>query len=332
METLSNSQLIERLSDVVQADRRNSVKMLRYVSEIDQRKAWAEHACSSMFAFLVQRFQMSEDEAYKRLGAARAARSYPVVFDMVERGDLHLTAVVMLARHLTAENHVQLLGRAKHKTKRQIEELIAEHAPQPDRPTRIRALRVDVGDKPEGESCLAPLGENTNPAFQLVPEPVAAMVKPLAPKRYHLSLTVSEHAREALRKLKDISRKDETVLIEEALELLLERKLKQKAAITPQPRPRRSTGQARTIPAAIRRDVFARDAGRWAFIDALGNRCIETRNVEFHHIRAWARGGEHSVENVALRCRAHNLFEAERDYGPAFIKNKVDGVRESISP
>jgi hypothetical protein len=32
--------------------------------------------------------------------------------------------------------------------------------------------------------------------------------------------------------------------------------------------------------------------------------------VEFHHIRPYAVGGEATVENVQLRCRRHNDYEA----------------------
>jgi hypothetical protein len=41
---------------------------------------------------------MSEDEAFKRIRAARALGRYPVVAEAVADGRLHLTAVVLLAR------------------------------------------------------------------------------------------------------------------------------------------------------------------------------------------------------------------------------------------
>jgi len=45
-----------------------------------------------------------------------------------------------LAPHLTRENCETLLGRAAHRTKREVEELIAEVAPRPDAPTVVRKL------------------------------------------------------------------------------------------------------------------------------------------------------------------------------------------------
>jgi hypothetical protein len=43
---------------------------------------------------------------------------------------------------VTAENRDHLLARATHRTRREIERLIAEIAPQPDVPERIRKLPI----------------------------------------------------------------------------------------------------------------------------------------------------------------------------------------------
>src|SRR6188508_1694587 len=83
---------------------------------------------------------MSESTAGKRIGAARTARRFPVLFAMVAHGELHLSGIHRLKTHLTRENHEQVLAAAKHKTIRQIEELVARLAPQPDVPSTLRAL------------------------------------------------------------------------------------------------------------------------------------------------------------------------------------------------
>jgi 5-methylcytosine-specific restriction endonuclease McrA len=77
--------------------------------------------------------------------------------------------------------------------------------------------------------------------------------------------------------------------------------------------------RGRYVPAAIRRAVFERDEGRCTYSDALGRRCAETHRLELHHLRAFARGGEHTEGNLTLRCRAHNSLAAEQDFGREFI-------------
>jgi hypothetical protein len=137
---LSHSQLLHRFGDLVCRDRRCTAEMLGVIAEVDQRKLWATHACPSMFAFCVEHFHMSEAVTAKRIWAARTARRFPVIFQMVAQGELHLSAIHQLAKHLTHDNHQALLTRAKYKSSREVERLVAEIAPKPDVPSRVRAL------------------------------------------------------------------------------------------------------------------------------------------------------------------------------------------------
>ena len=41
-----------------------------------------------------------------------------------------------------------------------------------------------------------------------------------------------------------------------------------------------------------------------------------------HHIEPVARGGAATVDNLRLRCRAHNAYEAERVFGTEFMRRK----------
>jgi len=60
--------------------------------------------------------------------------------------------------------------------------------------------------------------------------------------------------------------------------------------------------------------VWGRDGGRCAFHGTQG-RCGETSWLEFHHVRPFAAGGEATCENIELRCRAHNVYEADQYFG-----------------
>ena len=70
------------------------------------------------------------------------------------------------------------------------------------------------------------------------------------------------------------------------------------------------------MPVKVRRAVWGRDGGRCAYLVADGRRCAATRFLEFHHLRPFEVGGEATVENIALRCRAHNQYEADVYFGP----------------
>jgi len=77
--------------------------------------------------------------------------------------------------------------------------------------------------------------------------------------------------------------------------------------------------RSRTIPAAVRRDVWRRDSGRCRYVDGRGRRCRETSNIEFHHKAPFAMGGPPTPENIELRCTAHNQYQADLDFGRAFM-------------
>jgi 5-methylcytosine-specific restriction endonuclease McrA len=77
---------------------------------------------------------------------------------------------------------------------------------------------------------------------------------------------------------------------------------------------------SRHVPAAVRREVWARDDGRCAFVGASG-RCPETGFLEFHHVVPFAAGGATNAENLELRCQAHNAHEADRYFGTGADRN-----------
>jgi 5-methylcytosine-specific restriction endonuclease McrA len=78
--------------------------------------------------------------------------------------------------------------------------------------------------------------------------------------------------------------------------------------------------RGRKVPAVVCRAVFERDEARCTYTDALGQRCAETHRLELHHLKAFALGGEHTEDNLTLRCHAHNALAAEQDFGTQLIE------------
>src|SRR5688500_3538337 len=136
----TDQQLLTELRTTHDRELAQQVRLLRILEEVDRRKLYAVLGFPSLFRFCLDTLHLSDSEAYLRITVARAARRFPQIFIMVERGKLHLTGVAKLSPHLDAENHTELLAAAVHKTKRQIEELIAARFPQPDVTTSIRRL------------------------------------------------------------------------------------------------------------------------------------------------------------------------------------------------
>jgi 5-methylcytosine-specific restriction endonuclease McrA len=75
----------------------------------------------------------------------------------------------------------------------------------------------------------------------------------------------------------------------------------------------------RSIPAEVRRQVWARDGGRCAYVAPDGRRCGSRWRLELHHEDPAARGGPPTLDNLSLRCKPHNLLEGDRVFGPAHM-------------
>jgi hypothetical protein len=84
--------------------------------------------------------------------------------------------------------------------------------------------------------------------------------------------------------------------------------------------------RGRHIPASVRRAVFNRDGQQCSYFDPAGRRCVETHRLEFHHLEPFARGGEPTAANLALRCAAHNALAAENDFGRELVESRRRGV------
>jgi hypothetical protein len=70
--------------------------------------------------------------------------------------------------------------------------------------------------------------------------------------------------------------------------------------------------------------VWKRDGGQCAFVGKDG-RCTERGFLEFHHVTPYATGGPTTVENLQLRCRAHNAYESEQTFGSMWVREGRGG-------
>jgi hypothetical protein len=323
---------------------------------VDERRLYAREAFPSMFAYCTEALHLSEAEAYLRIAAARASRDHPMILTMLGDGRLHLSGIALLAPHLTPENRETLLRRATHRSKRQIEELIAELAPQEDVPSLMRRLperrtppavpaatpsgmgrTVTLGTEQlaEGSHGPASVSISSKPA-PLLPPPV---IRPLAPARYKVQFTASARLHEKLERLRALMHSqvpdgDLGAIIEAAVTEKLERLEARRFAATS--RPRKSLAEtdisaaSRHVPAAVRRAVGERDGDRCVYVAASGRRCDERHRLEYHHRHPFALGGDHRPESLGLVCKAHNNYLAEHDYGrEAMARSRRSGSRAS---
>jgi len=329
VESLSDHELLAETAGAAADERRTTARLVVLLCEVDTRRLYLGQGCSSLFTYCTQVLHLSEHAAYGRIEAARAARRFPLVVERLVSGELTLTGVGLLRSHLTTENHRELLDAARHRSKRDIEELVARLVPRPPVPSSVRKLPAPTASSAASPSnttsalplLAAPSPRAESPQVAIPPPATSAVVQPLAPERYKVQLTISADTRKKLSQLQDLLRHqvpdgDLAEIFDRAITVLLAQVQRRKLAVTERSRDdaRRVVPGSRHVPASVRRAVWARDGGRCAFAGEQG-RCTETGFLEFHHKVPFALGGPTTEENLELRCRSHNGYEAAKYFG-----------------
>ena len=354
--------LVRDLRALIAQDRLTTADLLAHLAETDARRLYAAAGYDSMFAYCVGDLRLSEEAAFRRIRAARTARQFPSIFPALADGRLNLSSVLLVAPHLTPGAADELLGVVAGKTRPAIERLLAERFPRPDLPARMGPLGVayQVSPATVGASAgqLAPVdlcagqvtpGQVLNGVSQLSPAtpqssspPLAPglieprpRVAPLSPGRYGIQFTFSQEQQDKLAYVRAllghaVPSGDLAQVFERGLEELIHKLERQKFAAAVRTRPGRRSKNPRYVPAAVRRAVWQRDQGQCTFVGTNGHRCESRTRLEFDHVEPVARGGLPTVSGVRLRCRAHNLHEAERAFGSAFERHKIDVARDEL--
>jgi hypothetical protein len=145
---------------------------------------------------------------------------------------------------------------ARHKSKRDVELLVATLSPRPDVPSRVRKLPTPAPPKlpaPEPNDVAKP-DDSTSvdmlPSVRMASRP--AEVKPIAPERYKIQFTVSRETFEKLRRTQDLLRHsvpngDPVIIFERALALLVADLERIRIARTAHPRAARSVSPNHAI-------------------------------------------------------------------------------------
>ena len=361
---LSDDGLLTRVEDLARRSRAVTVELLAHLGELERRKLHRGQGYGRLLAYCTEVLKFSEASAYNRLQAARAARRFPLVLDLLASGRVNLTTVRLLAPHLTEENHRSVLEEASGQTRREVEKIVARLNPQPDVPSSIRKLPTprttasagagvlsgrpvetdgsaipgngaassapttpsaptpaSAPDATGASSPTTPPGAGPSVAPTAPAAPTRGTLTPLRPSRYKLAVTLGEEEHDDLRWLQDAMRReipdgDLAIIVRRALKAWRAEIEKKRFCATARPRPAQPcTPGSRHIAAEVQRGVWTRDEGRCAFVAKSGRRCTETSYLEYHHKDPYVIGGEATIDNISLRCRAHNAYEAELAFG-----------------
>jgi len=137
---LSNAALLGGLSRLVGSGRRLLAEVIAHLAEVEERRLHLDSGYGSMFAYCVSRLGLSEDEACRRIEAARIARRHPAIYPLLASGQLSLSVIALLKPHLEDTHSKDLFDLVSGKSVSHARELLAARFPRPDVPSRIRKL------------------------------------------------------------------------------------------------------------------------------------------------------------------------------------------------
>ena len=341
---LSDHELLVRILTLAGTERETSAELVAHLAVLDARPSlYAAEGHGSLFRYCTRVLRLSEDAACNRIDAARACRRFPVILDLLSSGELSLASVRMLRPCLTAENQAAVLAGARGLSRQKLLDFIAELAPRPDVPSSVRKLPTAAFAPPSTTTSPSPtpppevpLSEAPSPILTPLPATRRPIVEPTSPDRYRVQFTIGKESHEKLQRRQALLRRetpngDPGAIFDRAIALLLDRVETQKLGLTTKPRsirPGADRTGSRHTPNASKRAAWRHDGGQCAFVAPNGQRCAERAYLEFHHIKPYALGGPSSPENISLRCRRHNQYEAERVFGPRTATDRAEPVTD----
>jgi hypothetical protein len=212
---LKNEELLHGVSRLVAQGNELTADILAHLVEVESRLLHAELGFPNLFSYCVESLGLSEGAAGRRCTAARVCQRFPEAFDLVARGELHLSALCGLATHLNPDNAAALFAACRRKTRRQVDEILASRFPKPDAKESIRRVPHRPAPAPEAAPVPVPAPETVLGATVALPAsasdpipiplrpppphlPRSQEVQPTAAHRYKVQFTADANLRELI--------------------------------------------------------------------------------------------------------------------------------------
>lgn len=314
LRSLPDQMLLSSTEKLVAEERHLLIEILHRLREIERRRLFADLGCSSLFAYCTEKLGYSNDQAARRISAMRLLKELPQLEEKLQTGAVSLTKAAMAQSYFKHEERAEKPLSAAEK---------------------LDVLR-DLENKSTREAELQLRGLNPKPA-------VEDRVKPLDRDLVEIRFSAPRELEEKLQKLKGLlAHSDPRITLADLVGKLADLALKEwDPGREPKRAANRKTAQKsgaprvddvhrahqselgvqqsppemrdqpksrRHIPKAIEREVWRRDHGRCQI-------CNSRHGLELDHSHPVAFGGETTLDNLTLLCRACNQRAAIHSFG-----------------
>jgi hypothetical protein len=278
----------------------------RWLREAERLQIWRPLGMVSALDYLERILGYTPHTARERLRVAKALADLPAIGESFAGGELSFSAVREVTRVATSDTDIEWRDYAIAKTVREIEDSVASHAPgsrpsdpadptirprvlrlelRPDTYARFRQVRTMLADEKQrhldDDELIAALCD-------IALAPTSDSGESHGRAKYQISMTVCERCKHVWQHGSGAKIPVDEAAVEQALCDA------QHIGSIDGDAPERAH---QDIPPALRRFIWHRDGGR---CQTPG--CRSTRNLEIHHLRAIADGGQHVASNATVRC------------------------------
>lgn len=298
LDSLSLEDLVLRVDDVLAKGHRLTGQLLLLLLKIEDQREELEGAYPSMLELCIRRFGMSEGKACRHLAAARLVRDCPKLLRYIENGDIHLSRVSQLRHVLRPDNVDDLVAATRGKSKAEVAELIRCGEPRRNVRGTMRKLPTFRTDAE-----LAPAARRSK-------APIESQVE----SRYRLQMTISRALRDKVERALDLTShgnpdRDLTVLLERAVDMLLDRAEKQQLG-----EPARPDADASTPTPAIEPSDIRQSGSRTK------TKKTSAKRLEVDDVIVRADGGSDGEDDVRAARRAHEGVRTDETAGKEHVR------------
>ena len=298
-ETLTDLKLHSNLLSLVQTERELLTQIIHHLNEVEKRRLFSDHQCSSLFTYCTKYLGYSEGQAHRRITAMRMIQKIPHIEEQLSEGILSLSNVAQAQKFFNQESKQR-----------------KQEFSTPEKKKILKSL--ENKSTREAEKKLLALCTSLK-----VPKERKRVV---SEKHTELRIIADEELMRKLERIKGlIAHKNPNPSYAELLEVCCHIALKSLEPKEPSPRDLKKveslvaskvttqttapqTSQRRALPLAVKRVVWKRDKGQCV-------QCGSRYGLEYDHLHPVCLGGGNSPDNISLKCKPCNQRAAIKKIG-----------------
>lgn len=303
IKVMASETLENQFSNLVKTERKITHDILIFLQEIDKRSHHLSLGYSSLGEYLIKKHHYSEGSAFRRISAMRMLSAVPEVKQKLIEGNLNLSQLAM-AQSAVLKKQRTAKTKISNGEKRELLLKIENQSTPATQSLLMDNLDIDLQQKKavthgKDESVYLNL-KFTKEEFKTIKECLNLLSHQAADYKSLLLLLSSKFLKSKKQNIEKQASKISEIKTQGNFVAKSDRSKNL----------RKKNPRSRYISAEIKKKIFIRDQFKCQFKANNNHICGSKKFLQVHHIKPFAKGGENTLENLSLRCQAHNLHEA----------------------